>query len=82
MTDATIVKSQLLANAGASRRTRPAPFLTDAEVAAFGLDDRALEAARRSTFRPGTRNGRPVPVRLTMELRITLQREHRARPAQ
>jgi TonB family protein len=34
--------------------------------AASGLDESALTAARQSTFKPGTLDGTPVPVLVTM----------------
>ena len=34
----------------------------------FGLDDKAIEAVRQWRFRPGTRNGEPVDVTLTIEV--------------
>ena len=40
---------------------------------AFGLDDEALKAARQWRFRPGTRMGVPVPVRVTIEIAFTIR---------
>lgn len=37
----------------------------------FGLDNQAISAARQWRFKPGTKNGRPVPVRVTLELTFT-----------
>jgi len=34
----------------------------------FGLDGRAIEAARQWQFFPGTRYGEPVPVLVNIEL--------------
>jgi protein TonB len=39
----------------------------------FGLNVEAMKAAARWTFRPGTRQGRPVPVRVTMEMVFSLR---------
>jgi protein TonB len=40
---------------------------------AYGLDHEAVNAARLWRFRPGTRQGRPVPVLVTMEILFTLR---------
>jgi len=39
----------------------------------YGLDREAVNAARLWRFRPGTRQGRPVPVLVTMEILFTLR---------
>jgi periplasmic protein TonB len=39
----------------------------------FGLDQEALKAARQWKFVPGTRQGEPVPVIITIELTFTLR---------
>jgi peptidylprolyl isomerase len=39
----------------------------------LGLDDTAIDAARRWRFRPGTRGGDPVSVYVTIELTFTLR---------
>lgn len=39
----------------------------------FGLDQQALEAARRWRFRPGTRGGDPVPVLVNLELEFNIR---------
>ncbi|MBI3265376.1 MAG: TonB family protein [Acidobacteria bacterium] len=39
----------------------------------FGLDQEAIKAAKQWRFRPGTRNGQPVPVIITIELTFTLR---------
>jgi periplasmic protein TonB len=36
------------------------------------LDQAAVDAIRASTFRPGMRNGAPVPVTITMTMRFKL----------
>jgi TonB family protein len=38
----------------------------------FGLDQEAVKAARQSRFRPGTVDGHPVAVRLTIELSFSI----------
>jgi protein TonB len=40
---------------------------------AFGLDQEAIKAARQWRFRPGVRQGEPVPVLITIELSFTLR---------
>lgn len=40
---------------------------------AFGLDQEAIKAARQWRFRPGTFEGQPVPVLVTIELTFTLR---------
>jgi TonB family protein len=40
----------------------------------YGLDDEALKAARKWKFKPGTKDGRPVAVRVTLELTFTLKK--------
>jgi TonB family protein len=39
----------------------------------FGLDDEAVKAAREWTFDPGKKDGKPVPVEVTLELTFTLK---------
>jgi len=39
----------------------------------FGLDQEAIKAARQWRFRPGLRQGEPVPVIVTIELTFTLR---------
>ena len=39
----------------------------------FGLDEQAVNAAKQWRFRPGTKDGKPVPVRVTLELTFTLR---------
>jgi protein TonB len=39
----------------------------------FGLDQEAIKAAKNWRFRPGTRQGEPVPVIITIELTFTLR---------
>ncbi|MBM3818936.1 MAG: TonB family protein [Acidimicrobiia bacterium] len=40
--------------------------------ATSGLDRSAIDAIRMWTFTPGTRNGRPVPVRVAVNMTFTL----------
>ena len=39
----------------------------------YGLDDQGLMAARQWAFRPGTKDGKPVVVRIELEFRFTLK---------
>jgi TonB family protein len=39
----------------------------------FGLDQEAIKAAKQWRFRPGSRQGEPVPVIVTIELTFTLR---------
>jgi len=39
----------------------------------YGLDQEAMNAAGQWRFRPGTRQGWPVPVLVTMEITFTLR---------
>jgi bla regulator protein BlaR1 len=41
--------------------------------AVHGLDDTAVEAAERWTFKPGTKDGRPVDVLIHLNMRFTLK---------
>jgi len=44
-----------------------------------GLDQEAIKAARQWTFKPGLKDGKPVPVRVSIELTFSL-RDKRAKP--
>jgi len=39
----------------------------------YGLDKEAVKAAKQWKFKPGTKNGEPVPVRISIELTFTLK---------
>jgi len=39
----------------------------------FGLDQEALDAAKRWRFRPGMRNGQPVPVVVSLEIEFNIR---------
>lgn len=45
----------------------------DGPVPKLGLDDEAVKAVRQWRFRPGTVEGRPVPVIVTIELQFTMK---------
>ena len=38
------------------------------------LDEQAVSAAKRWRFSPGTKDGKPVPVEVTLELTFTLRK--------
>ena len=38
-----------------------------------GLDNQAVQAAKQWEFSPGTKDGKPVPVEITLELTFTLK---------
>ncbi|MFA5909324.1 MAG: energy transducer TonB [Vicinamibacterales bacterium] len=40
----------------------------------YGLDQSAVAAARQWTFKPGTRDGKPVAVRIELEMTFTLRK--------
>ena len=40
----------------------------------YGLDQEAIKAARQWQFKPGTKDGKPVPVSVTLELTFTLKK--------
>jgi TonB family protein len=41
----------------------------------YGLDQEAIKAAKQWKFAPGTRNGQPVPVMVSIELTFTLRKD-------
>jgi TonB family protein len=43
--------------------------------ATYGLDQEAIKAAKQWVFAPGTRNGEPVPVMVSIELTFTLGKD-------
>ena len=40
----------------------------------FGLDQAAVDAARKWKFKPAQKDGKPVPVQITLELTFTLKK--------
>jgi periplasmic protein TonB len=40
----------------------------------YGLDDEAVAAAQQWKFKPGQKDGKPVAVRITLELTFTLRK--------
>ena len=41
--------------------------------ATYGLDQQAIDAAKQWTFKPGTKDGKPVPVSVTLQMVFTLK---------
>ncbi len=39
----------------------------------YGLDTQAVEAAKQWLFKPGTKDGKPVAVRVSLEMTFTLK---------
>ena len=39
----------------------------------YGLDQQAVKAARQWKFKPGTKDGKAVPVRVSLEMTFTLK---------
>ena len=39
----------------------------------YGLDEQAVKAVKQWSFKPGTRDGKPVPVRVSIEMTFTLK---------
>jgi periplasmic protein TonB len=39
----------------------------------FGLDEQAIKAMRQWVFKPGTKDGKPVAVRISVEMTFTLK---------
>jgi periplasmic protein TonB len=39
----------------------------------YGLDEQAVNAVKQWTFEPGTKGGKPVPVRVEIEMTFTLK---------
>ena len=71
--DLRAVRSELWRYRGPQARDEgPAAFLSDEEVAKFGLDKEAVAALRRWTFRAGTKDGKSVPVRMLVEVPFAL----------
>src|SRR5712671_1523215 len=39
----------------------------------YGLDQQAIKAMKQWEFKPGTKDGKPVPVRVSVEMTFTLK---------
>jgi protein TonB len=39
----------------------------------YGLDEQAIKAVKQWRFKPGTKDGKPVPVRVSIEMTFTLK---------
>lgn len=51
--------------------------ITKSLDAKYGLDKQAVAALRQWRFEPGLKDGKPVPVRVTVEMRFTLKKPTR-----
>lgn len=40
----------------------------------YGLDDEAVKAMKKWRFKPGTKDGKPVPVTVSVEMSFTLRK--------
>ena len=40
----------------------------------YGLDEQAVEAAKKWRFKPGTKDGKPVPVLIHLEMSFALRK--------
>jgi len=63
---ATVVVSILVDENGSVAQTRP-----PAVKAGFGFDEAAVEAVKRATFKPATKDG--VPVKMWMDLSVVFK---------
>ena len=71
--DVTVKESKVWPYLGtAARNSGPVTPLSPAEVAKLGLDKQAVEAAKQWRFKPGTKDGKPVAVRVSVELTFSL----------
>lgn len=53
--------------------------ITESLDTEYGLDEQAVKAVKQWEFKPGTKDGKPVPVRVEIEMTFTLRRNSRAR---
>jgi periplasmic protein TonB len=68
-----IVQTQLWQYLGSAARSfGQVGFLPMAEVRRLGLDKQAVNAVKRWLFKPGTKDGEPVAVRVLVELTFAL----------
>jgi TonB family protein len=47
--------------------------ITQSLDAEYGLDRQAIDAAKKWKFRPGTKDGKPVAVEVTIQMTFTLK---------
>jgi hypothetical protein len=53
--------------------TSPIALVTESLDPTFGLDDEAVKAAWQWSFKPATKDGKPVAVGVELELRFVLK---------
>ena len=75
---ATATRRAAIANGVGRRMDMPDGSVGEVKVTRsldpiFGLDQEAIKAAKMWRFRPGMRQGEPVPVIITIELTFTLR---------
>jgi outer membrane biosynthesis protein TonB len=71
--DVKMVKPELWRYLGpAAKDAGPVTLLTTAEIARLGLDTQAVKAMKQWLFKPATKDGKPVAVRIRVELTFAL----------
>jgi periplasmic protein TonB len=76
--DAKIGQSQLWQYLGpTAKNIGPVILLSADEIARLGLDRQAINAAKQWLFKPGTKDGEPVAVRVLIELTFALGVQNR-----
>jgi outer membrane biosynthesis protein TonB len=67
--DVTVAESKLWPYLGAAAKGQgTVKFLTPEEVTKLGFDKAAIDATKQWTFQPGTKDGKPVAVRIRIEM--------------
>lgn len=71
--DVAVSKAELWPYRGpSSKDAGTVVLLSSAEVTQSGLDQQAMQAAKRWVFQPGRKDGKPVAVRVQIGLRFVL----------